>query len=100
MDACATLDTHRLRPVAATVAIVACLASAAPALGFGTVNEPIKLQQHAEHEKITRAGLQCAPGYGPQDTPGRCFEDKSIAQLAGEEGDVGAIGASDIDAFF
>lgn len=52
------------------------------ASGHGTINS-VLLGQSAEHEKITRGALACAPGYRPKDLPGRCFEPDSIDQLAG-----------------
>lgn len=51
------------------------------ALSFGTINS---LGQHAEHERITRAGLARA-GLGP----------RTLDQVAGREGAFGAVGAPD-----
>ncbi|KJY42065.1 CinY protein [Streptomyces sp. NRRL B-1568] len=62
-----------------------------PAQAFGTVNT---LGQHAEHERITRAALTCAPGI-PSD--GSCFEPRSLDQVAGHKGTFGAVGAPDSD---
>jgi len=52
-----------------------------PALvaAFGTVNEPIILGQHNEHEMVTRLAFQCP---GPK-SDGICFEPRSLDQLAG-----------------
>ncbi|HEY1292205.1 MAG TPA: hypothetical protein VGJ60_03850 [Chloroflexota bacterium] len=58
---------------------------------FGTTNS---LGQRAEHERITRAALACAPG---TQSIGECFEPKSMDQLAGHTGTFGAIGAPDLD---
>ncbi|GGU64395.1 hypothetical protein GCM10010211_31970 [Streptomyces albospinus] len=69
------------------------MATAGPADAFGTVNA---FGQHAEHERITRAALACAPGV-PSD--GSCFEPRSIDQLAGHRGTFGAVGAPDSDEF-
>lgn len=46
---------------------------------FGTVNEPIILGQHNEHEMVTRLAFQCP---GPK-SDGICFEPRSLDQLAG-----------------
>ncbi|WP_236572676.1 Het-C domain-containing protein [Streptomyces sp. GS7] len=67
------------------------LATAGPADAFGTVNA---FGQHAEHERITRAALACAPGI-PSD--GSCFEPRSLDQLAGHRWTFGAVGAPDSD---
>jgi len=61
------------------------------ALSFGTVNGP--LGQHAEHEKITRAALECRTADGKSD--GICFEAVSLDQVAGKAGTYGAVGAPD-----
>ncbi|MFI9240718.1 CinY protein [Streptomyces sp. NPDC053079] len=77
---------------AATITPLALLtAQAPPAQAFGTVNA---LGQHAEHERITRAALACAPGT-PSD--GTCFEPRSLDQVAGHKGTFGAVGAPDTD---
>ncbi|WP_438487298.1 CinY protein [Streptomyces sp. S186] len=75
----------------AVVAPALLLATAQPADAFGTVNA---FGQHAEHERITRAALACAPGV-PSD--GSCFEPRSLAQLAGQRWTFGAVGAPDSD---
>ncbi|MFC5723383.1 CinY protein [Streptomyces gamaensis] len=67
------------------------LAQTTPAHAFGTVNS---FGQHAEHERITRAALACAPGK-PSD--GTCFEPRSLDQLAGHQRTFGAVGAPDSD---
>jgi hypothetical protein len=69
-------------------------------LGFGTINEPNVIGQHCEHERITRAAFACPAAI----SDGRCFEGKTLDQLAGtsqEEGYVGqgsngAVGAPDM----
>ncbi|MGK5628735.1 CinY protein [Streptomyces sp. URMC 123] len=68
------------------------LTPAAPAHAFGTVNA---LGQHAEHERITRAALACAPGTSPAADD--CFQPRSLDQLAGRSRSFGAIGAPDTD---
>src|SRR5271165_2616854 len=79
------------------------IAFAPGVLGFGTVNFA---GQTAQHEKITRAALQCAPGYKPPDAPKRCFEALTMDELAGTSysfphlGTFGAVGAPDVDSFF
>ena len=71
--------------------------------GFGTINEPRFLQQHNEHEFITRLAFQCPVGQG---SDGVCFEQYSLDQLAGHHvhilgipvpglGSNGAVGAPD-----
>lgn len=77
-------------PVAAGLSVWVAGAGA-----FGTLNEPRALGQRAEHERITRAALACAPGKSPARH--ECFQSKTIDQLAGTKG---AIGAPDIDYFF
>ncbi|KAL0471746.1 hypothetical protein QR685DRAFT_519988 [Neurospora intermedia] len=77
---------------------------------FGTINEPIVLGQHNEHEMITRLAFQC-PGASTGTiinvkSDGICFEPRSLDQLAGTHFDVqgfpipgggtnGAVGAPD-----
>lgn len=77
---------------------------------FGTINEPIVLGQHNEHEMITRLAFQC-PGASTGaivnvKSDGICFEPRSLDQLAGTHIDVqgfpipgggtnGAVGAPD-----
>jgi len=67
------------------------IVNAPPANAFGTING---LGQRAEHERITRAALACAPGV---KSDGSCFEPRSIDQLAGHSGTFGAVGAPDLD---
>ena len=65
---------------------------------FGTVNEPVLLNQHNEHEMITRLAFQCPEG---QPSDGICFEPATLDQLAGTHsflvglGENGAVGAPD-----
>ncbi|MFJ9617089.1 CinY protein [Streptomyces noursei] len=86
---------RRLPAFLATAAVTPALllATARPADAFGTVNA---FGQHAEHERITRAALACAPGV-PSD--GSCFEPRSLGQLAGHSWTFGAVGAPDSDEF-
>ncbi|KAH7130038.1 hypothetical protein B0J11DRAFT_412251, partial [Dendryphion nanum] len=71
-------------------------------LGFGTINEPIIVGQHCEHERITRAAFACPPGVVTSD--GWCFEEQTLHQLAGTsepggyvgQGSNGAVGAPDM----
>lgn len=60
---------------------------------FGSLDGP--LGQRAEHERITRIALGCAPGV---PSNGDCFEPVSLDQLAGKRGTLGAVGAPDADA--
>ncbi|KAK3307176.1 uncharacterized protein B0T15DRAFT_432526 [Chaetomium strumarium] len=53
---------------------------AALAAAFGTINEPIFVGQHNEHEMITRLSFQCESG---KRSDGSCFEPRSLDQLAG-----------------
>ncbi|MEU4212944.1 CinY protein [Streptomyces sp. NPDC026206] len=77
---------------AATLAPAALLTTQTqPARAFGTVNA---FGQHAEHERITRAALACAPGTA---SDGSCFEPRSLDQVAGHKGTFGAVGAPDTD---
>ncbi len=63
------------------------LAAPAAASAFGTVDFA---GQHAEHERITRV-LSCeAVG-----APNRCFQPRSMDELAGRKGTFGAVGAPD-----
>ena len=98
--------------------LVALLVGVFPARGlaFGTING---FGQAAQHEKITRGALSCAPAFlapGPiADVPGRCFEEFSMDELAGTSrgaittgtiantntfGSFGAVGAPDVESFF
>jgi hypothetical protein len=61
----------------------------APAAGFGTVEGG---GQHREHERITRAALDCAADGSPE---GDCFKTLSMNQLAGHGTGFGAVGAPD-----
>ncbi|MGW6391622.1 CinY protein [Streptomyces sp. NPDC055103] len=67
-----------------------------PIMYFGTINT---FGQNAEHERITRAALACAPGDDP-GAAGTCFQPNSLSQLAGANGTMGAIGAPDMDQIF
>lgn len=58
------------------------------ASAFGTVSGA---GQDREHEKITRAALEC--GLAPSTV--KCFQPKSIGELAGAAGTFGAVGAPD-----
>ncbi|KAK4233631.1 Opticin [Achaetomium macrosporum] len=55
------------------------------AAAFGTINEPVFLGQHNEHEMITRLAFQCESG---KRSDGTCFEPRSLDQLAGYHRDV------------
>ncbi|KAK3294170.1 uncharacterized protein B0H64DRAFT_462757 [Chaetomium fimeti] len=83
--------------------LVAVLAFAAVTVAFGTINDPIVLKQHNEHEMITRLAFQCP---SDQKSDGNCFEPRSLDQLAGYHNNVlgialtgtgtnGAVGAPD-----
>ncbi|MFN8633443.1 MAG: CinY protein [Chloroflexota bacterium] len=91
MSAMRVVATGTAGVLAALVMLTA--APAPPSVqAFGTVNE---LGQRAEHERITRIALGCAPGT-PSD--GSCFEPISLENLAGKDGTFGAVGAPDSDA--
>ena len=77
---------------ALAAAAVICLLAAPAVLGFGTINGA---GQRAEHERITRAALACAGA-----ASSTCFEPRSIANLAGERGTFGGVGAPDSDEIF
>lgn len=70
--------------VLATAATAA--AAVLSATGFGTING---LGQNAEHERITRLALACAPGRSP------CLQGRTLDELAGAAGSFGAVGAPD-----
>ena len=72
--------------------MVATLAAPSSVGAFGTLDGP--LGQRAEHERITRISLGCAPG---APSTGDCFEPLSLDQLAGRLGTLGAVGAPDAD---
>jgi hypothetical protein len=81
--------------------LVALLIAASPiaAAPFGTVNEPVLLNQHNEHEMVTRLAFQCPAGQPSSD--GICFESLSLDQLAGThgllvgQGENGGVGSPD-----
>jgi hypothetical protein len=58
---------------------------------FNTIESDM-LNQHSEHERITRLALACPPG---STTSKDCFEPRSLDQLAGNEGTFGGVGAPD-----
>ncbi|HAN70457.1 MAG TPA: hypothetical protein DCQ36_02555 [Actinobacteria bacterium] len=66
-----------------TLGAALSVASAMPAMAFGTYNSPTIMGQQAEHERITRV-LQ-AEGIGP----------KTMDLIAGTSGKLGAVGAPD-----
>jgi hypothetical protein len=106
-------------------AVVVALASATlvvSAYAFGTIRG---IGQDAQHEKITRGALSCRPGQVAPNIPGRCFQPKTMDQLAGTSnpnlpafsitkpttwiagfsnllhgGTFGAVGAPDLEGFF
>lgn len=63
------------------------LVSVGGALGFGTISG---LGQNREHERITRHALGC-----DASPAARCFEPKTLDELAGKSGTWGAVGAPD-----
>jgi hypothetical protein len=71
--------------LAAAVAVTAAFPSGA--FAFGTVNG--KLDQRAEHERITRLALQCTGGL---QAPA-CFQPRSLDNVAGKSGLLGTFGA-------
>lgn len=83
--------------------LLVLLALLAVTAAFGTINDPIVLKQHNEHEMITRLAFQCP---NEQKSDGNCFEPRSLDQLAGYHinvlgfaltgtGTNGAVGAPD-----
>lgn len=64
---------------------------------FGTINgnlhNVLGEEQHAEHEKITRAALSCSM----IDAVPNCFEPLSLDELAGKTDTIGAVGSPDIN---
>ncbi|KAH6632508.1 hypothetical protein F5144DRAFT_593245 [Chaetomium tenue] len=86
-----------------SLSLVVLPALAVVATAFGTINDPIVLKQHNEHEMITRLAFQCPDD---QKSDGICFEPGSLDQLAGYHinvlgialtgtGTNGAVGAPD-----
>ncbi|GAB1316511.1 VWFA domain-containing protein [Madurella fahalii] len=65
--------------------VLVLLGLPALAVAFGTINEPVILGQHNEHEMVTRLAFQCRSG---QKSDGICFEPRSLDQLAGYHRDV------------
>ncbi|KAK4465906.1 hypothetical protein QBC42DRAFT_260637 [Cladorrhinum samala] len=89
--------------VVALAGVIGIFGLVRPVTGFGTINEPVVLGQHNEHEMVTRLAFQCPSG---QKSDGMCFEPRSLDQLAGYHRDVmgvavpgagfnGAVGAPD-----
>lgn len=76
--------------------ILALGALATQAFGYGTI---VGLGQNAEHERLTRRALACQPSGAGTKSNGICFEDASIANLAGAPGSVGAVGYPDISSY-
>jgi hypothetical protein len=89
-------ERHRRWPVAFAALLLAAFLLYTPSRGhaFGTING---LGQRAEHERIVRAALACPPGV---KSDGSCFEPRSLDQLAGHAGTLGAVGAPDVNEFF
>jgi hypothetical protein len=77
----------RWRLPAITAVVAAGLMVPASAGAFGTING---MGQHAEHEKITKV-LAC----GADDAVQSCFQDGSMAMLAGSDGTIGGVGLPD-----
>jgi hypothetical protein len=78
--------------LAGLAAVNAALPDSAGA--FGTINGPAPGgTQSAEHERLTRAALACPTGV-PSDNS--CFEPRTLDQLAGRTGTLGAIGQPDV----
>ncbi|EAQ87434.1 hypothetical protein CHGG_04053 [Chaetomium globosum CBS 148.51] len=86
-----------------SLSLIVLPALAVVAGAFGTINDPIVLKQHNEHEMITRLAFQCPDD---QKSDGICFEPGSLDQLAGYHinvlgialtgtGTNGAVGAPD-----
>jgi hypothetical protein len=79
-----------MRLAAIAIIVSGVLGLAGNALAFGTTHV---LGQNAEHERITRHALACVAPDGPDVQA--CFKPKAIAELAGEGGTFGAVGAPD-----
>jgi hypothetical protein len=117
---------RRTGSIATSTVVAAILVMALPvrAHAFGTIRG---IGQDAEHEKITRGAVACAPGQRMADLPGRCFERLTVDELAGTSrpdlpsldpghvrpaldrwlaelphhlGSFGAVGAPDLESFF
>jgi hypothetical protein len=70
------------------LSLAALIVVPASAFAFGTVRG---MGQNAEHARIARHALACTNGRAAD----ACFEDETLASLAGEEGSFGALGAPD-----
>ena len=79
-----------LSPKTTILGIAALHVLSSSASPFGTVDSPRLLNQHREHELITRAAFACRTGESPAD--GNCFEPISLDQVAGKSGEFGAVG--------
>jgi hypothetical protein len=77
--------------LAAAATVAAALTITSSAFGFGSVNQPWFLHQHAEHERVTRVALQC----GASVQPPLCFQPKTLDNVAGRSGTFGAVSAAD-----
>jgi hypothetical protein len=79
-----------------SVVVIILLTLPAPSSPFGTVDAPLTLHQHSEHERLTRAALACK---AKEPSNGDCFEPLSLDELSGREekptGYFGAVGAPD-----
>lgn len=86
----------RRSPAVPLLVVLALGALATQAFGYGTI---VGLGQNAEHERMTRRALACQPAGVGTKSNGICFEDASIANLAGAPGTVGAVGYPDISSY-
>jgi hypothetical protein len=77
--------------LAVPVAVAVGIGAPQRASAFGTING---LGQRGEHERIARAALACPAG---RPSNGDCFEPRTLSQLAGVPGRVGAVGVPDLD---
>jgi hypothetical protein len=82
---------RRVRLVASLVLMVCVASPVSSAAAFGTIDSA---GQHREHERITRASLDCSGSAGSEDD---CFEPASMDFLAGHDREFGAVGAPDSD---
>lgn len=95
--------SHRLRSVAVVLAAVlvgtlGVVIQPEAAQSFGTIDG---LGQTSEHERITRRALACTvETQFTSNSLSDCFEPNSIAILAGQGGNVGAVGDPDLTETF
>lgn len=86
--------------IALGLAALALLAGGSAAHGFGTWDTPV-IPGYAEHERITRMGIQCSgyfattPNSPLAQAGGDCAQDRTTLMIAGGSSYLGGVGAPD-----